>query len=657
MKVVIVESPNKTHTIEQYLGKEYKVVASVGHIRELVSTGKDNLGLDFNNHLKPIYTITDTHQKIVKQLNEAVKNADTVYLATDLDREGEAISWHLTEVLNLEGKTVKRIEFNEITKSALAHAIENPRDLDMNLVYSQEARRVIDRIIGYKLSNIVQKRLGVPSAGRVQSATLKMITDREKEINAFVPQKYSTIKAVAKDFEAKLYIDNKEEVYKIEDEALANKIFESTSKEMVVTNITKSIRKEYAKAPFETSTLLQALNQEHNFSTSTSMKEAQSLFEGININGKHIALITYMRTDETRLSKDFIFTQLKPLIVSKYGAESVGYVHTGKGSDFAQGAHEAIRPVDLKLTPESLKESLTKYQYLVYKTIYDRTIQSMMKDAEIEVTKVEFRDKSNNRFVCEFDKYIDLGYRVASDAKLPKEIEFKYQVGDEFKFNDIKLESKETEGPKRFTEAQLIKLMKEKGVGRPSTYSSTIDGLKNKNKGYVVKTKNVLVPQKNGMASLEFLEKYFLQLVDIPFTAQMELELDEIAQGERDKTEYVENFYDMVDKLIIEKTKEMNNSNEPLYTGETCPVCGAKMAYRNGQFGLFEACTNYPNCSYIKKNVSQSTVTDIICPKCGKGHLVQKRGYKGKLFYGCSEFSNTGCNYMISKLPVNKKGK
>lgn len=656
MKVVIVESPNKTHTIEQYLGKDYKVVASVGHIRELVSTGKDNLGLDFNNHLKPIYAVTSDHVKVVKKLNDAIKDADTVYLATDLDREGEAISWHLTEVLNLEGKTVKRIEFNEITKSALNYAIENPRDLDMNLVYSQEARRVIDRIIGYKLSNVIQKRLGVPSAGRVQSATLKMITDREKEINAFVPIKYSTIKAIAKDFEAKLYMDNKEEVYKIEDEALASKIFESTSKEMVVTNITKSIRKEYAKPPFETSTLLQALNQEHNFSTKTSMKEAQSLFEGIEINGKHIALITYMRTDETRLSKDFIFQQLKPLIVSKYGVESVGYVHTGKGSDFAQGAHEAIRPVDLRLTPESLKDSLTKYQYLTYKTIYDRTVQSMMKDAEIEVTKVEFRDKSNNRFICEFNKYTDLGYRVALDSKSNKEAEFKNNIGDQFIFSDIKLESKETEGPKRFSEAQLIKLMKEKGVGRPSTYAATIEGLKTPSKGYVIKTKNVLVPQRNGMASLEFLEKYFLQLVDIPFTAQMESELDEIAQGERDKTEYVENFYDMVDKLIIEKNKEMNTS-EPLYTGELCPVCGSKMAYRNSQFGLFEACSNYPKCSYIKKNTPKTEETDIICPKCGKGHLVQKKGYKGKMFYGCSEYNITGCDYMISKLPVSKKGK
>ena len=656
MKVVIVESPNKTHTIEQYLGKDYKVVASVGHIRELVSTGKDNLGLDFNNHLKPIYAVTEDHIKVVKKLNDAVKDADTVYLATDLDREGEAISWHLTEVLNLEGKTVKRIEFNEITKSALQYAIDNPRDLDMNLVYSQEARRVIDRIIGYKLSNVIQKRLGVPSAGRVQSATLKMITDREKEINAFVPQKYSTIKAVSKDFEAKLYIDNKEEVYKIEDEELARKIYESTSKEMVITNITKSTKKEYAKAPFETSTLLQTLNQEYHFTTSTSMKIAQSLFEGININGKHVALITYMRTDETRLSKDFIFTQLKPLIASKYGADKVGYVHTGKGSDFAQGAHEAIRPVDLRLTPESLKDSLSKGEYAVYKTIYDRTVQSMMKDAEIEVTKVEFRDKSNNRFVSEFNKYIDLGYREALNTKNEKEIEFNHLVGDEFKFSDIKLESKETEGPKRFTEAQLIKLMKEKGVGRPSTYASTIGGLKTANKGYVVETKNVLVPQRNGMASLEFLEKYFLQLVDIPFTAQMESELDEIAQGERDKTEYVESFYDMVDKLIIEKNKEMNNS-EPLYTGELCPVCGSKMAYRNSQYGLFEACSNYPKCGYIKKDAPKTQETDIVCPKCGKGHLVQKKGYKGKLFYGCSEYSTTGCDYMISKLPVNKKTK
>jgi len=435
MKLVIVESPSKTKTIKQYLGNEYDVVATKGHIRDIKNCGKDNLGIDVENDYKPIYEIIPKQYPTIKMLNEAVSESDTIYLATDPDREGEAISWHLNEVLRFGSKEVKRIEFNEITESAIKNAIKNPRDIDDRLFRSQETRKIMDRIIGYELSSLVKKTVGAAfegtnTAGRVQSACLKMITDREKEIKAFTPVTFYDIEVDFGDFKARLVEKGTKNIKKFDNKLEAMSVLDSLNESFIVSNIDISNRYEKPGAPLTTSSLMQAALNKHNLNSKKTMKVAQELYEGIEVNGKHIAFITYMRTDSTRLSDEFQ-TQLHFFIKNAFGEDYCGYLHQKKLSENAQDAHEAIRPVSLKQTKEWAKEYLTKDQFQVYSIVYDQTVESMMKDALIEVKTVTLSN-GEYEFIASFDKTLFDGYKKNRKSE-SKEKEFKNELGDALK--------------------------------------------------------------------------------------------------------------------------------------------------------------------------------------------------------------------------------
>ena len=655
MKLVIVESPSKTVTIKQYLGSDFNVVASKGHIRDVANTGTYNLGLDLKNNLKPIYEVIPKQKSTVKSLNEAASKADTIYLATDPDREGEAISWHLQEVLNLKGKTVKRIEFNEITKPAILEAMDKPRDIDMNIVSSQETRKIIDRIIGYQLSSLLQKNVGAASpdskvsAGRVQSAVLKMIMVREEEVNSFVPEQYYEIEIKTPDFTAKLLEPGKNKVYDIKDKEDVDDILKKLGETMTVSEITNSTKHSQPTPPLDSSALMQAALNRYNLNSKRTMKIAQGLYEGKEIGGEHIALITYMRTDSTRMS-DVFKNQLISFIINTYGKEYLGHEHMKKQNENVQDAHEAIRPVSLSRTPDSVKDYLTKEELNVYTLVYEKAVASMMKDAQIQTTNVVF---NNNGYLFQysFDKTIFPGYmKVSASEKEPKT--FNGKEGDVIRNFEISPNAKETQGPERYTEATIIKEMEKTGIGRPSTYASTIDTLKTRE--YVTETKNKIIPTKQGSIISSFLDEYFPMIINIPYTAKMETVLDQISEGKEKETEIVNHFYTGFEKILEEKRSEIKR----VPTGETCPVCGSPMVYRTSKGSRFEACGNWPKCNYIKRNKPEGPEIPLIeCPMCHKGHLVRKIAktgkFAGKAFYGCSEFP--ACHFTTTALPKIKK--
>ncbi|MCB9498581.1 MAG: type I DNA topoisomerase [Bacillales bacterium] len=652
MKLVIVESPSKTKTIKQYLGSDYEVLASKGHIRDIQNTGKDNLGLDFNNNLKPIYTILPGQYQTIKTLKNASEEAEDIYLATDPDREGEAISWHLKEVLGLNGKNVHRIEFNEITKPAILAAISSPRDIDMPLVSSQETRKIIDRIIGFKLSTLLKRSIASESAGRVQSVALKIITDKEEEINAFVAKKYCEIEAETEDFIAKLKEPEKNKIYSIEDRSEAEKIFKELKDTLTLSSLNENTRSDKPQPPFTTSTLIQAASNRFSLSSAKTMSIAQGLYEGTEIASKHIALITYMRTDSTRIS-DVFKSQLSSFIVSKYGKEYLGYTHMQKASDNVQDAHEAIRPVSLEITPDYVKEYLTKDQYNLYNLIYSRTVSSMMRDAKI-LTLTALFDNNSHTFQASFEKVLFEGYQKAQIKSMDAKPKFYLDapVGTIFKIKKLSILDKETQGPERYSEATLIKKMEDSGIGRPSTYASTISTLKNRK--YISVQKKKLIPTDQGKITSDFLHDYFDMIINVEYTARMEKTLDEIASGEKEEDKVVNQFYNAFDKILSEKKKDI----KPMETGELCPKCGSKMIYKINKYGRFEACSNYPSCKYIKKTVTEEEkIPYIECPLCHEGHLVLRTSSKGrkagKKFYGCSSYPK--CTFTISSLSEIKK--
>ena len=658
MNLVIVESPGKTKTIENFLGEDYKVVASKGHIRDIKNTGTDNLGLDFNNNYKPIYTIISGQENTVKMLNKEVEKATNIFLATDPDREGEAISWHLNEVLNFNNKTVKRIEFNEITKEAVQEAIKNPRDINSNIFASQETRKIMDRIIGYKLSSILKKAIGSSketiSAGRVQSVALKMIINREEEINNFDKETYYEIEAQFRHFKAKL-VDPKNpkkvlqfnELEKVE--SILNSLDNSS---FIVKEIIYGKRKETAPAPFTTSTLLQSALNKFSMSSHRTLKIAQELYEGVEINGKHVALITYMRTDSTRLSDMFVGSLVNH-IKRKYGEGEVGYAHSHNNNKNAQDAHEAIRPVSLKNTLENMEPYLSKEQFKIYKLIYNQTEASMMKDAEYE-TKTALFENNGHIFSVTFERPLSPGFKQAKDGVTEPKYYFNHLEGDIMKpTKDTYYLEKETEGPKRFTEATLIKEMESSGIGRPSTYATTINTLKMRK--YVEIDKKQVVPTKLGTMASKFLDERFSNVINVNYTASMEKELDEIALGSLQEEKVVDDFYQTF------KTNFDLADKPPfvIYTGEVCPKCGSKMSFRVNNYGVFEACSNYPACRYIKKQeVEQEEEKEFLeCPECHTGHLVVKEAKvgkkRGKKFYGCSNYPK--CKFTIDLKDYIKK--
>lgn len=626
--LVIVESPSKSKTIEKYLGKDYHVVSSKGHIRDLSTKGKYGLGVDVDNNFKPDYTFISGKKKLIKELNNDVKKVDNVYLATDPDREGEAISWHLKECLDLNDKNYKRIVFNEITKNAILNSFDHARDIDMNLVSSQETRRILDRIIGFRLSKLMQAKTSGSSAGRVQSVALKLIVDKEREIEKFTPEEFWTIKALFNDFEADYDGD-------IHNEEEANNILKKLKKDFVLESVTEKEKTRNSKVPFITSTLQQDASNKLGMTAKKTMSIAQKLYEGIELPGETVGLITYMRTDSIRLSNDFI-NDTYQFIKNKFGSNYVGSVKVSKKTENVQDAHEAIRPTSINRIPEEIKPYLTPDEYKLYRMIYYRALASLMKSAKYMQTSINL---SNNGYnfkangsVITFDGYLKVykEYEDVNDVVLPDFKDYKSKV---IVSSDITKEQHFTKPPSRYTEAKLIKEMEELGIGRPSTYAKIIDTIKER--GYVNVQDKKFVPTEIGFEITDKLQEFFSHLINVKYTASMETNLDEIAEGKKNWVNVLKEFYDDFEPYVENAFKEMPKK-EAEETGENCPECGSPLVYRKGKYGKFIACSNFPKCKYIKQEESaQKEVCD--CPNCS-GKIVKKRSKRGKIFYGCSNY-------------------
>ena len=640
--LVIVESPSKSKTIEKYLGSDYVVTSSKGHIRDLATTGKGGLGVDIEDNFKPNYVINKDKKDVVKDLKKCVKEADYVYLATDPDREGEAISWHLADELGLDTSLTNRVVFNEVTHDAVVAALNNPRQIDQNLVKSQETRRVLDRIIGFKLSKLLQKKIKSKSAGRVQSVALRLICEREKEIEDFIPEEYWKVKSsFEKDdiaFEAELakYQNKKIELKNAED---TQHVFESLDKQFSVSDVKKTQKKRSSKPPFITSTLQQEASSKLNFKAKRTMMIAQKLYEGIDIGEETVGLITYMRTDSIRLSDAFI-TEAKPYIEEKYGKDYVGSVKVSKKTENVQDAHEGIRPTSVMRTPESLKEYLKPEEYKLYSLIYARAIASLMAPAKLNSTTLSL-DNNGYEFkasgsVIQFDGYLRVygAYEKQSDEILPV-----VTVEEKLLSKDIQKSQHFTKPPARYTEAKLIKELEELGIGRPSTYASIIDTIVTRR--YVDTVDKAFKPTESGLLTNEKLVQFFESIINVEYTAQMEKELDEIAEGEDDYVHALTTFEDKFEPLL-ENAYENMEQIQPEKTGETCPECGGDLVIRKGKYGDFVACSNYPTCKYVKKEPEDIQYTGEDCPKCGS-KMIYKKGRFGQ-FEACSNYPE--CKYI-----------
>lgn len=646
--LVIVESPSKSKTIEKYLGKDFKVTSSKGHICDLATRGKEGLGVDIEDDFKPTYVVSPDKKSVVSDLKKMVKDSDFVYLATDPDREGEAISWHLARELGLDPNLNNRIVFNEITKSAVLKALDDPRTIDMALVRSQETRRILDRIIGFKLSKLLQKKIGSKSAGRVQSIALRMICDREKEIEEFVPEEYWTISAhLGKKLDTVL-TKHKNKKIEIRNEAEADEILKALSEEFVLSDIQEKSKKRSAYLPFITSTLQQEASTKLGFTSKKTMMVAQSLYEGVELSNGAQGLITYMRTDSTRLSNEFVASAYEK-IENEYGKNYKGFYRV-KNDESSQDAHEAIRPTSLANEPDAIKQYLSNDQYKLYRFIYYRALASLMSEAVFSSVTYLF-DNNGYEFTVtgskmEFDGFLKVysDYDSSKDIILPK-----LEKGDILKCKEIKKEQHFTEGPSRYTEAKLIKALEEEGVGRPSTYATIIDTIEKRN--YVEykkasdsgKTK-YFFPTKQGILTDEKLREYFLSVINIKYTAQMESELDEIAENKIDSLEALKEFYDRFQPLVDSAYEQMERV-QPEKTGEICPECGGDVVIRSGRFGKFKSCINYPTCKWHESLVKKEEPEEVgrNCPQCGKPLLKRKSRY-GNYFIGCSGYPK--CNYL-----------
>ena len=635
-KLVIVESPHKSKTIEKYLGKEFKVVSSLGHIRDLSTAGKYGFGVDIDNDFKPDYKIIKGKTKLVKELKKDVKDADFVYLATDPDREGEAISWHLYDTLGLQEEGYQRIVFNEITKSAVLGSFDKARKIDDNLVKSQETRRILDRIIGFRLSKLMQSKTGGKSAGRVQSVALKLIVDREREIEAFIPEEYFEIEATFNDFTAKLETYNHKKI-EIKKENEAKEILSKLSNAFKIESVEKKEKSKKSKAPFTTSTMQQEASTKLGFSSKKTMVIAQKLYEGINLKDGAEGLISYMRTDSIRLSDEFT-KMTYGYIKDTYGSEYVGYVKKSNKTENVQDAHEAIRPTNINYTPDKIKEYLSNDEYKLYSLIYYRALASLMKDAKFEATSV-ILDNNNYQFkttgqVLLFDGYLKVynKYEDSEDTVLPDFSAYKSNV---VVSNNIEYSSHTTKPPARYTESKLIKEMEELGIGRPSTYAKTIATIEERD--YVKLVDKKFVPTDMGIETTDKLQEFFKDIINVEYTRNMENDLDRIAEGDLEWDKLLALFYKDFEPKVEVAFKEMQKkAAEP--TGENCPKCGSPMVIKQSRYGKFTACSNYPTCKYIKNEKEEKEVKEIMdCPKCD-GKVVERKTKKGKIFYGCSNY-------------------
>lgn len=649
--LVIVESPSKAKTIGKYLGSSYKVIASVGHVRDLP---KSKLGIDIDNDFEPEYISIRGKGDLIKELKKEAKAADKVYLATDPDREGEAISWHLAYLLGIDADEPCRIVFNEITKDAIKNAVKNPRPIDLKLVDAQQARRVLDRLVGYQISPLLWRKIrrGL-SAGRVQSAALKIICDRENLIKNFVPKEYWNINAVfkkGKKFTARLAERDGKKFIAENGEQASAAVSELNAGKYIVSQIVRKERTRKPFAPFTTSSLQQDAANKIGFTTRKTMMVAQQLYEGVEIKGMGtVGLVTYIRTDSVRISQEAraaAHSYIEKNFGKQYAADNI---YTNKKKDI-QDAHEAIRPSRIDIDPEAIKDSLTKDQYSLYKLIWSRFLSSQMAAAVFDGMQVTIENgpynlkASGSKLIFDgYQKVYSPNFDEDKDKLLPELTE-----GEELKAEDITSEQKFTEPPSRFTEASLVKDLEEKNIGRPSTYAPIIATLLDRK--YIKREKKTLLPTDLGFLVTELMEQYFTEIVDAGFTAEMEDKLDDIEAKDLNWKQVVREFYgplkeelEVADKAI-EKVKL-----EDTLSGDICELCGRPMAIKTGRFGEFLACTGYPECKNTKAIVKSINVK---CPDCG-GDIVAKRGRSGKIFYGCSNYPD--CKRAFWYKPTNRK--
>ena len=645
-KLVIVESPSKSKTIEKYLGNEYTVVASMGHIRDLATTGKFGLGVDVDNDFSPSYIPMKGKKKVINELKKLSKNANCVYLATDPDREGEAISWHLKEALGLK-KDYERVTFNEITKDVILDAFAHPRDIDIDLVKSQETRRILDRIIGFRLSKLMQSKTGGKSAGRVQSVALKLIVDREREIAAFIPDEYWSVTALFGEMKADLEkYKNKKIELKTEEEA--SHVVNSLDKYFNIMDIDIKEKNKKGVMPFKTSTLQQVAVNKLNFASSKTMRIAQKLYEGIDIGSETVGLITYMRTDSERISPIFVEEAFK-FIKEKFGDNYIGQVKLQKKNDNMQDAHEGIRVTSPYRTPESLKKYLSNDEYKLYSLIYARSLACLMADAKVKATALTLE---NNEYLFKatgsvliFDGYLKVygDYENSEDVLLPDLTGITVLEAD-----DVVKEQHFTKPAPRYTESSLIKELEKLGIGRPSTYATIMETIKARD--YVKVEDKKFIPTKIGIETTDKLQEGFSDIINVEYTANMEKELDDIALAKINYVSVLKEFYDKFEPLVEDAFKNMEKK-EAEKTGELCPNCGSPLVIRNGKYGEFVACSNYPECKYIKKEeVAVVEVCD--CPNCGN-KIIEKKSRRGKVFYGCSNYPK--CKTAYWDKPIGEK--
>lgn len=648
--LVIVESPSKAKTIGKYLGSRYNVIASVGHVRDLP---KSKLGIDIDDNFEPQYISIRGKGDLIKSLKKEASKASKVYLATDPDREGEAISWHLAFLLDLDSEEACRIEFNEITKDTIKEAIKHPRKINMGLVDAQQARRVLDRLVGYQISPLLWRKVrkGL-SAGRVQSAALKIICDREREIEKFEPKEFWNITAEfkkGKKFQAKLAEANGKKIL-VENKAQNDNIIkELNSGEFIVSDVKEKIRMQKPYPPFTTSSLQQDAGNKLNFNAKKTMMIAQQLYEGVDVKGRGTTgLITYLRTDSVRVS-DAAKQAAKELIVSKFGAEySANNVFSNKKKDI-QDAHEAIRPAIIELEPELIKDSLTADQFKLYKLIWNRFMASQMSQSKSNSMQVSIANgiygfKANGSELL-FDGFRRL-YNTADDegAKLLPSLE----KDEKLKAESLKGEQSFTQPPARYTEASLVKELEDKDIGRPSTYAPIVSTLTERK--YVGREKKALKPTELGFLVNDLMEEYFKDIVDAGFTANMENRLDDVEVGSQKWKDLISEFYGPFKKeLDVADSAIEKIVVEDVPTGELCELCGKPMVIKAGRFGDFIACSGYPECKNTKPIIK---TIGVKCPNCGKD-IVARKSKRGRLFYGCSGYPD--CKTVFWNKPTDKR--
>ena len=660
MKLVLIEGPGKRDSVQHYLGDGYKVMPTFGHCRDLP---EKTLGVDVKNNFEPEYVVVPDHKKYVDGIKKEMKRAEAVYFASDPDREGEAIAWHMCHLLDIDPAKANRITYNEISQEAVNEAIQNPRPIDSKLVDAQQARRVLDRLVGYKISPILCRKIqNKLSAGRVQSVTLRLVVDREREILNFKPEEYWTLQVIlnkvdgnTETFKATLNL-GKDKTVKSKEEM--DKIIEAISgNEFEASNVKKSVTKSSPSAPFTTSTMQQEALNKLGMSLKTTSATAQVLYEGVEIAGKgKQPLVTYIRTDSTRVApeaqakaKAFI----KENFGDKYALEKPRFFKNKKD---AQDAHEAIRPISLKYKPEDLKDKIQKNEYRLYKLIYDRFLASQMADATYNSLSVDiecngYKFKTTGRTLI-FEGYTAVYNNQSADdennetqAKLPN-----IEKGDKFVAKETKPEQKWTKPPARYTEASLVKAMEEKGIGRPSTYTQSVSTLFTRT--YVEKDGKAIKPTELGNVVVDMLIKFFPDVMDVKFTADMEEKLDDIEYEGKDWRKVLSEFYGGFEEAVIAAMHDGTKAKIPDEPSDVpCDKCGAMMVIRNGKFGKFLACPNYPACKNTKPIEEEKKVV-AICPTCGK-NVIARKSKRGKVFYGCEGYPE--CSYISWNIPANEK--